>query len=101
MRDLEAIRLNLAACVLRARINAHRTLENQLRQVTKLLVSASATSSLTGSSTAIVRPAQLVELLAAAAERASSAGDAALGADIERAASDLRAWYRLGDGVRK
>jgi hypothetical protein len=93
MRDLEAIGLNLDACVLRARIGTHLVLELELRQLKKALV-------LVGEKSAsIVGPAQLVETLVAAAKRANGAGDVALGSDIQKAARDLGRWYRLDEST--
>jgi hypothetical protein len=97
MRDLEAIGLNVGACVLRARISALRPLERQLRQVMKGLASASRTSARWDDPAGVVRKVQLVQTLRTAAERANAAGDATLGADLQRAARDLRTWYHLED----
>jgi hypothetical protein len=97
MRDLRAISLNVDACVLRARISALRPLERQLRQVVKALASVSATSARWDDPGDVVRKVELVQTLVTAAKRANAAGDATLGADIHRAARDLRAWYRLED----
>jgi hypothetical protein len=88
MRDLEAIGLNVGACLLRARISAQRPLERQLRRVVKGLASFPVS---------VTRRLNLVEIVVAAAETANAAGDAALAADLFRAARDLRAWYHFDD----
>jgi hypothetical protein len=93
MRDLEAIGLNVDACLLRARISEQWGLVRQLLHSRDALRVASASA--TGNVPGVLPRAQLVGRLFAAAERASAAGDASLGADIDRAARDLRAWYHL------
>jgi len=97
MRDLEAIHLNVDACLLRARIRAEWALELQLRQFLEDLHSASSTSAIENEPARSTRQAQLVEMLITAAESAGVAGDATLEADIHRAARDLRVWYHLDD----
>jgi hypothetical protein len=97
MRDLEAIELSVDACLLRARMSAHWAVEIQLRQFMRDLSSASFIAAKGDSSSPVLRKAQLVGTLLAAAERANVDGDAILAADLVRAARDLRAWYRLDD----
>jgi hypothetical protein len=97
MRDLAAISLNVDACVLRARISAQWALERQLRRFREDLASTSPTTPIGNDPAGVAREAQLVETLLSAAAHAAADGDALLGADIERAACDLRAWYRLDD----
>jgi len=99
MRDLEAICLNLDACLLRARIRSQWALELQLRQFLEDLAAASP-SATESDSARLFRRAQLVDTLLAAAKSAGVSGDATLGADIHRAARDLRTWYHLDDPTR-
>ena len=97
MRDLEAIGLNMGACLLRARMSGQGTLERRLRLLMENLA-ATAPTSATGNDPANVdRRVEVVEALLAAADRANAAGDAVLGADLRRAAQDLRVWYHLDD----
>ena len=99
MRDLEAICLSVDACLLRARIRSQWALELQLRQFLEDLASASP-SAQESNSARLFRRTQLVNALLAAAKSAGVSGDAILGADIHRAARDLRTWYHLDDPTR-